>query len=190
VQHIRLASAGILVAGLASSPAWALNPPAVPQSVFDWNYVFDMNTPDPADDGATGFGVQPTGAMAISANCSDFVQPPNQPKAPEGCGVFTPDPGDPANPGYWLFYDGDTADAPAGGWNVNNRWWRNRLILRVANNQITYLGKPVASPTTASCTDPTPCPTGALKFCGTLQAVDGSGSQWSGGTFSACIAPQ
>lgn len=172
---------------LVCSPAVALDPPQNPQDVVSWNYVLDMNTADPADDLTTGFYIEPTGVMAIGADCTDFTQPPGQPKAPEGCGVFTPDPGD---PGYWLYYDGDSADAPPGGWNASNRWWRNRLVLRVANDQLTFLGKPVANPASGTCADPSPCPGGSLKFCGEVLATDEFGTPWSGGAFSACVVPQ
>ncbi len=187
MSTIRPICAGLIAGCLASSPAWALNPPAVPQALSDWNYVFDMNTADPSDDGTTGFFVEPTGQMAISLDCSDFDQPVGQPKPPDGCGVLDPDPGD---PGFWLYYDGDGVDAPPGGWNQANRWWRNRLILRVADDTITYFAKPVTDPTSAACADPSPCPSGSLKFCGFLNATDGGGTSWSGGSFSACIAPE
>lgn len=176
-----------LLAGVSwGLPAWALNPPPVDQRLTEWSYVLDMNTADPSDDWVSADYFWPEGALHVDvADCTSLDLPPNQPKVPEGCGslllngqVF----------GYWLYYDGDAADAPVGGWNSGNRWWRNRLIFRTTDTNLVMAGLYVTNPEDPACLTTAPC-TGGIKFCGTATASV-QGVAYSGGGFETCSQPE
>ncbi len=174
------------VAALPRS-ASALNPPNAAQDIYRFFATFDNNTPnDPTDDMETGFSSIPTGDLASPSSCGAFVQPPGQPKAPDACGTSTLEIA--LSPGYWLYYDGDAADAPSGGWNASNQWWRNRLILRYENGDLLLLGRYRPNPAHPDCPTTDPCPTG-VKFCGPLVA-SWEGAVWSEGSFEACMQPE
>lgn len=167
--------------------AMALNPPAAAQDIYWFHAVFDMNTPaDPSDDIVTGPFTIPTGDLETPASCSGFTQPPSQPKSPEACGGSTLDIA--LSPGYWLYYDGDAADAPPGGWNAGNQWWRNRLILRYESGDLLFMGRYRPNPAHPDCPTTDACPTG-VKFCGPVVASY-EGATWSEGGFEACMQPE
>ncbi len=182
-----LNAAAVFAGSLVSASALAVNPPPVDQELFQWTYALDLGTlDDTSDDLVSSDWIDFTGVLRVSGSCAGLTQPNNQPKAPEGCGTFT---GMGSELGYWLFYDGDAADAPPGGWNAGNAWWRNRIILRYWNDNLLYVGKYRANPAHSTCWSDTPCPSGAVKFCGELSAQD-SGVEWSTGTFEFCAQPE
>ena len=187
---MRHASALVSAAAIGvflAQPAVALNPPANDQDLFQWTYALDMNTlDDTSDDFVSSDFIDFTGVLRTAGSCAGFDQPVNQPKAPEGCGTFT---GLGAELGFWLYYDGDSADAPPGGGNSGNAWWRNRIILRYWNDNLLYVGKYRSNPAHSTCYSTTACPAGSVKFCGELTAAD-DGVTWSTGTFEFCSQPQ
>lgn len=172
---------------LLAQSALALNPPASTQAVSPWSFVLDMNTPNnPADDAPSGVFGDPYAQMNLDiADCGTLEQPSSQPKPPDACGTLDVDL---ADTGFWLYYDGDAADAPPGGWNASNSWWRNRLIFRYAAGSMTFLGRYRQNPAHPDCLDTDPCPSGTRKFCGSLKAADGP-TVFSGGKFNACLSP-
>jgi hypothetical protein len=179
-----LSAVAAAAVAVVAQPALALNPPPVTQQLFQWTYELDMGTPDnPNDDWVSSDWIPNiTEELRVAPVCGSFPQPPNQPKPPEGCGTFT-EGGQEA--GYWLFYDGDAADAPPGGWNGGNSWWRNRIILRYDSDILLYLGTYRANPAHPTCRTDTACPAGSVKFCGDLSATV-NGSEWSAGKFEFC----
>ncbi len=169
-----------------SSPALALDPPNNPQTLADWVYVLDVNTPDPTDDIWSTDWSTPTGQMDTDmspVSCTGLDLPPNQPKNPDACGSLDIVPG---GAGYWLYYDGDAADAPPEGWNSANRWWRDRLILKYADDNLLFLGRYRANAAHPDCPTTDACGTGAVKFCGPVYAQV-EGIPWSGGAFEFCV---
>lgn len=185
----RFVSVSVLAAVLSmGSSAWALNPPSVDQSVHTWTYRLDMNTPDDTtDDLVSGMFFDPTAVINVDIpNCNSITQPTNQPKPPEGCGTLEVSAG---GSGFWLYYDGDNADAPPGGWNAGNQWWRNRLILRYGNDNLTFLGRYRLDPAHPECVTTDPCGAGSVKFCGTVSAFVDT-IPYSGGQFEFCVQPQ
>lgn len=182
-----LSAVAAAAVAVCAQPALALNPPPVDQELFQWTFELDMGTPDnPSDDWISTDAYGPlTGELRVAPVCGSFEQPANQPKPPDGCGTFTAGA---SELGFWLFYDGDSADAPPGGWNSGNRWWRNRIIYRYHDDSHLLLGVYRANPAHPTCRTTTACPAGSVKFCGDMTASV-SGFQWSGGAFEMCARP-
>lgn len=165
--------------------AHALNPPPVDQSITEWEWFYDMGTPnDTSDDVGSSFLLDVSATMTVAEDCSVFEQPPNQPKSPEGCGQFTVNTG---QTGVWLYYDGDAADAPPGGWG-GKAFWRDRLIVRYNEYDAIWLGKYYSNPQSSACLTQTVCTTG-VKFCGEARLKDEFDNEISSGRFDFCSAP-